>query len=136
MDGAMRTGVGGWLGEARELGECGARASRMPVEHSRARSQRDGGNGAIECAGVPERPPRHPVMRLHEGGGDIDRVVAEAYCHVVDGYRRALRVSGLPREELEDLRVCLRAASQIARLPALDLARSPCVGPPISQQAG
>lgn len=51
MDGVMRAGVAGWLVEAREFGECQARASREPVDGSRERPLRDGGNGAIEGAG-------------------------------------------------------------------------------------
>lgn len=49
-------------------------------------------------------------------GGSLteDDIVAEAYKHVADGYRRALAVPSLPRRDRELLRHCLRAAAEIA----------------------
>jgi hypothetical protein len=48
-----------------------------------------------------------------------DQIIAEAYGHVAEGFRRALDVPGLPAEELDLLRRSLRAANQIARNPQL-----------------
>jgi hypothetical protein len=48
-----------------------------------------------------------------------DEIVAEAYGHVAEGYRRALDVPGLPAIELDALRTCLRSANAIARNPQL-----------------
>ena len=42
-----------------------------------------------------------------------------AYSLVADGYESALRVPGLPSEEVESLRVFLRFSQQIARTPSL-----------------
>jgi hypothetical protein len=42
-----------------------------------------------------------------------------AYSLVAGGYESALRVPGLPSEEVESLRVFLRFSQQIARTPSL-----------------
>jgi hypothetical protein len=47
--------------------------------------------------------------------------VEEAYGYVLEGYRRALMVIGLPDREIEDLRACFRAAAEIAAVPTLDV---------------
>lgn len=66
------------------------------------------------------------VSEGHVGEGrDVDAVVGEAYGHVAEGYRKALEVTGLPREEADDLRACLRAALELSRQPQLSLAQSP-----------
>jgi hypothetical protein len=63
---------------------------------------------------------QHPLIGVIDSPGeDEDAIVAEAYAHVAEGYRRALTVEGLPPRELDDLRACYRAAGQIARQPSL-----------------
>lgn len=54
---------------------------------------------------------------------DAEQAVAAAYQHVADGYRRALRVTGLPDDELECLRRTLRAVQQLAQQPLLSPVR-------------
>jgi hypothetical protein len=43
-----------------------------------------------------------------------EAIIAEAYAHVAESYRRALEVTGLPTVEREDLTGCLRVAARIA----------------------
>jgi hypothetical protein len=50
-------------------------------------------------------------------GKDEGQIIAEAYAHVLEGYRRALRVPGLPYGPTENLRACYRLAADIAHKP-------------------
>lgn len=94
----MRAGVAGWLVEAREFGECQARASREPVDGSRERPLRDGGNGAIEGSGLStgtrkvSDPPAQDRRRgeVSSGGdetvrGSEDRMGQSPLMGVVEG---------------------------------------------------
>ncbi len=59
--------------------------------------------------------------------------LAEAYTLVSEGFERALRVPGLPAEEVESLRVFLRWCHLISQQPALALVSAPPSPAPKSQ---
>jgi hypothetical protein len=54
------------------------------------------------------------LTALEGEGLTEDEIVAEAYAHVAEGYRRALAVGGLPAIKVDDLRYCAIAAQEIA----------------------
>lgn len=93
------------------------------------------GDGAV--VRMKEGCPVHPVGG-EAGGSDVgaDVAVAVAYSHVAAGYEEALKVIGLPQEEADGLRACLRAARQLALQPPLSLVQSPDGGLQRSQVAG
>ena len=67
---------------------------------------------------------QHPLIGVIDNpGDDVDAIIVEAYSHVFEGFQRALTVEGLPPSDLEDLRVCYRAAARISRQPTLDVLR-------------
>lgn len=90
------------------------------------------------------RPGQQGSPKLREVGMAVDgqalvaedEAVAEAYMCVAAGYRRALRVNGLPPAEVEGLRACLRAALEIAGQPRLFPVRSSVEGHGRSPVAG
>lgn len=67
-----------------------------------------------------------PILKGHVGGGgdDPESAIAAAYAAVADGYEVALTVTGLPLEEAECLRACLRAARELAQRPQLSALQS------------
>lgn len=67
-----------------------------------------------------------PLIAVHDGENlSEDRLVAEAYGHVAEGYRKALAVTGLPQIEADCLRAVLRAVLELAQQPQLSPAQSP-----------
>jgi hypothetical protein len=84
------------------------------------------GDAAAGARGELEMTNR-PILKGHTGGGEPDPdpevAICEAWAHVATGYRLALEVTGLPREEADGLRRSLCAALQLAQQPRLALAR-------------
>lgn len=79
---------------------------------------------------------QHTKVTALTGGHDPEAPIREAYGYVADGYRRALRVAGLPQAEAACLRAVLRAVQQLAEQPLLSPEQSPLAGPLRSLQAG
>lgn len=60
------------------------------------------------------------LVALDGGSLSEAEIVAEAYEHVAEGYRRALTVRGLPQVEVESLTASLRVSRSVAGLPPLE----------------
>ena len=66
---------------------------------------------------------QHPLFNGIDGGGTTEeRALREAWTHVLEGFRKALTVEGLPPDERATLLDCYRGAAEIAGRPLLQSA--------------
>lgn len=110
---------------------------RRGSEAQRASDARSAHQLGTERPGSTEATSmQHPILTPHDGGGDPEAPIREAYAHVASGYRAALKTQGLPSEERASLRAVLLAVLQIAEQPPLSCEQSPSAAPRRSLQAG
>lgn len=111
---------------------CAVSPSKVPGDASSDVSG-DGGTGGLE---VPSMEYQRPLLGVIDGDAGNTGAIADAYALVAGGYEEALMVPGLPCEEIDALRACLRAARQISEQPQLFPAQESCAGSRRSLVAG